>query len=56
MHPLLEAPGVGVSEGQESSAVMGGSGDATSLCIKGAAAGGEGNALSPSQSHGGCLF
>lgn len=34
MHLLLEAPGVGVSEGQDSSPVMGGSGGATPLCIR----------------------
>lgn len=55
MHPSLETPGVGVSEGQESSAVMGGSGIDTPLCIRVGAAHGEGYALSPSQSHGGCL-
>lgn len=55
VHLLLETPGVGVSEGQESSAVMGGSGTATPLCIRVVVACGEGDALSPSQSHGGCL-
>lgn len=54
MHSLFEAPGVGVSEGQQSRAVMGGSGDGTPLSVRVGAARGEAHPLSPPQSHGGC--
>lgn len=50
MHSLFEAPGVGVSEGQQSRAVMGG----TPLSVRVGAARGEAHPLSPPQSHGGC--
>lgn len=47
MNPLLEIPAVDVSEGQESSAVMGGSGSDTPLCIRVGAAHGEGECPVP---------